>query len=180
MADVSYQPNVYRKHGGNELVVASSGTVTVESGGTIAIESGGAITNAGTLTNSGSIANTGAVTNSSAGSVRETVTTKSTAQTLDGYGATLIGSTSAGALEYKLKKPAAAGCHRYLTVRKSTAGGLTIASATGSDACKFNYSKSKITAKTALQGETLHLFAPSSTTWTIVGYSTAAETYTCT
>lgn len=41
MADATYQPGVYRKHGGNELVVASSGTITVESGGTIDVQSGG-------------------------------------------------------------------------------------------------------------------------------------------
>ena len=35
MADESYQPKVYRKQGGDELVVASGGTITVESGGSI-------------------------------------------------------------------------------------------------------------------------------------------------
>ena len=35
MADASYQPKVYRKRGGDELVVASGGTITVESGGAI-------------------------------------------------------------------------------------------------------------------------------------------------
>lgn len=33
MADASYQPKVYRKLGGDELVVASGGTVTIEAGG---------------------------------------------------------------------------------------------------------------------------------------------------
>ena len=42
--DSTYQPSVYRKHGGNELVVASGGTITVQSGGTIAYESGAIIT----------------------------------------------------------------------------------------------------------------------------------------
>lgn len=44
MADTTYQPAVYRKQGGNELVVASGGTITVESGGTIEVESGGILT----------------------------------------------------------------------------------------------------------------------------------------
>lgn len=35
MPDASYQPKVYRKQGGNELVVASGGAVTVESGGKV-------------------------------------------------------------------------------------------------------------------------------------------------
>ena len=41
MADATYQPKVYRKQGGAEFVVASSGAVTVESGGQIDLESGG-------------------------------------------------------------------------------------------------------------------------------------------
>lgn len=33
MPDGTYQPYVYRKQGGNELVIASGGTITIESGG---------------------------------------------------------------------------------------------------------------------------------------------------
>lgn len=40
MADASYQPKVYKKQGGNELVVASGGKITVESGGEIEYQSG--------------------------------------------------------------------------------------------------------------------------------------------
>ena len=36
MPDSTYQPKVYRKQGGNELVVASGGLITVEAGGAIA------------------------------------------------------------------------------------------------------------------------------------------------
>ena len=35
MADGTYQPKVYRKQGGDELVVASGGVINVESGGAI-------------------------------------------------------------------------------------------------------------------------------------------------
>jgi hypothetical protein len=35
MADATYQPKVYRKSGGDELIVASGGKITVESGGMI-------------------------------------------------------------------------------------------------------------------------------------------------
>ena len=38
---MSYQPKVYRKQGGDELVVASGGAITIESGGTLELESGG-------------------------------------------------------------------------------------------------------------------------------------------
>jgi hypothetical protein len=49
-ADTTYQSKVYRKNGGEELVVASGGQITVESGGEITIESGG-ILNLESLTN---------------------------------------------------------------------------------------------------------------------------------
>jgi hypothetical protein len=39
MSDESYQPKVYRKQGGDELVVASGGKITIESGGEIDLES---------------------------------------------------------------------------------------------------------------------------------------------
>ncbi len=35
MADTTYQPKVYRKQGGNELVVANTGIINIETGGII-------------------------------------------------------------------------------------------------------------------------------------------------
>jgi len=43
-ADTTYQSKVYRKNGGEELVVADGGKILVESGGTIEVESGGTMT----------------------------------------------------------------------------------------------------------------------------------------
>lgn len=40
---MTYQRKVYKKQGGDELVVASGGVVTVQSGGKITVESGGEI-----------------------------------------------------------------------------------------------------------------------------------------
>jgi len=40
MADASYQPKVYRKQGGNELVVASGGQIKIETGGKVVPNSG--------------------------------------------------------------------------------------------------------------------------------------------
>lgn len=37
MADASYQPKVYRKQGGDELIVASGGAIDIESGGALKI-----------------------------------------------------------------------------------------------------------------------------------------------
>lgn len=47
---MAYNSGVYRSHGGNDLVIASSGTVTMQSGSTMTIASGAAATLAGTLT----------------------------------------------------------------------------------------------------------------------------------
>jgi hypothetical protein len=44
MADTTYQPKVYRKQGGDELVVADGGIIRVESGGSIISESGAIMT----------------------------------------------------------------------------------------------------------------------------------------
>ena len=38
MADTTYQPSVYRKRGGTELVIATGGSLTIESGGTFTID----------------------------------------------------------------------------------------------------------------------------------------------
>lgn len=43
MADGTYSPKVYRKQGGDEIVVADDGIIRVESGGSILMESGGFI-----------------------------------------------------------------------------------------------------------------------------------------
>ena len=43
MADGTYSPKTYRKQGGDEIVVAASGAITIESSGALAVESGGGI-----------------------------------------------------------------------------------------------------------------------------------------
>lgn len=40
MADATYQPKVYKKQGGNELVVASGGKIVIETGGQLVPNSG--------------------------------------------------------------------------------------------------------------------------------------------
>jgi len=48
---MSYQPKVYRKQGGAEMVVADGGTLTVESGGTVAVASGSTFNDDGAVRN---------------------------------------------------------------------------------------------------------------------------------
>lgn len=43
---MSYQPKTYRKQGGDELVIASSGTLTIEAGGALALNTAAATTTA--------------------------------------------------------------------------------------------------------------------------------------
>lgn len=45
MADATFQPKVYRKQGGDTLVVASGGTLSVESGGALSVASGAIVSN---------------------------------------------------------------------------------------------------------------------------------------
>lgn len=52
MADATYTPKVYKKQGGDQLVVASGGSILVESGGAI-LPSGGAVPNLTALTDNG-------------------------------------------------------------------------------------------------------------------------------
>ncbi len=50
MSDSTYQPKMYEKQGGDELVVASGGKITVEAGGIIDASAGTTILGPGTVT----------------------------------------------------------------------------------------------------------------------------------
>lgn len=80
----SYETKVYKKQGGDELVVESGGTITVKSGGTLNIESGAAVKAGGTqasaitsLTDS----STGTATNTIAAATNTDALTDSTTGT---------------------------------------------------------------------------------------------------
>jgi len=205
MADGSYLPLVYRKQGGDILVVASGGKITVESGGTIdneatitstgtnTIESGGTLNinsgatlyNKGTLDSTGAIslkgtmALTGVVTATSDGRIvkqHNAYVASSTAAlgNIMPYGHALVGSSSAGAHAYKIRKPQTTGDRMTLICRGSS-GALTIVPATGAYACKFlgTAAKGTITFGANAEGAALDLVAVTSTNWGLVGYSTS-------
>lgn len=170
MADATYQPKAYRKQGGDEMVFASGGTLTLESGATL--------TDAATAAHSGANTFTGTVTHSAA--VVSTLTAASTASTLLGYGTSLIGSTAAGALAYNLNRPGTAGARKTIVIRAST-GALTVISSTvTAQLCKFHRTLTTLTFGANADGMALDLVGETSTSWGIVGYSTAAGTYSCT
>jgi hypothetical protein len=97
---MSYQPKVYRKQGGNELVVASGGTLTIESGGTFA--NAGTTAYTGTQTfdeiaaNDASLAITGLAATAGAGGA---VAIAGGATTTSGVGGavSLVGGAGSGA-----------------------------------------------------------------------------------
>lgn len=99
MADATYQPAVYRKQGGNELVVASSGLITVESGGDINLESGGDINLA-----SGSRINV-----SAGGGIFSPVTYTTVASTFGNHGVLAIDAVTTNATTHTIGIPVA-GC----------------------------------------------------------------------
>lgn len=95
MADATYQPKVYKKTGGDTLVIASGGTLTVESGGIVSVESGGYITNA-------------------------VQTAATTATTILPYGLTVVTGTTAGPT-FLISNPLV-GVAKYLSLTNATSG----------------------------------------------------------
>jgi hypothetical protein len=144
MADPSYQPLVYRKQGGNELVVASGGKITVESGGIIEYQSGAFPTQAVTVmtTTSGTITNNGLTT---------------------------IGTTIASA--YTLATPSAAGMSK--TIVDTVHGATTVLQVVSTASTGVTFSAgattaylSKLTFTSNIQS--IQLISTSTSNWAVV------------
>lgn len=127
MADATFPlagQGVYRKQGGKELVVGSSGTLTIEAGGTLSITTGATVSlSSGTpLTASGS---TGIIVIDSGGQIAVPVTvTTSSAGTVTNFGVFAFGSTSANA--YTLTAPDRPGLRK--TIINTVSGASTVTS----------------------------------------------------
>ena len=136
---MGYQTGVYRKQGGDDLVIASSGTITMESGSTMTIASGAAATLAGTLT----VASGGAVTMASGSAITLSAgaklawpvqTAASTATTITAVGLTMVTATTA-AQTYLMANPVV-GVRKWLAIAGASSGddtdavAATIAAAT--------------------------------------------------
>lgn len=141
----------------NNGTFASSGTFTLESGGTNTINA------SVTLTNKGIIAN------SSNGQIRERVVLASTAQALKVNGLSVIGSTAAGALNYTLAAPGAAGIRKTIWCKNST-GACTVTVSTGATVNLTTTRKLTWTATGDLQG--VELVSSTTANWCVLFRST--------
>lgn len=144
MADATYQPKIYRKQGGNILVVASTGQITVESGGGINIESGGNITI------------------DDGGQIVQPVVSETTAAALSNSGVSVItkGTTGTGANTYTIDAPAT-GVPKYLSATAANTSEHIIVQANTN--VSFDPAGSK---------DKLKIVAPG--LYTLIGVSTAA------
>jgi hypothetical protein len=97
MADASYAPKVYKKDGGNTLVVASGGTLSVESGGTLTYNgttvSGGSVV-ANDITGGDSTLDITGLAGSSSNGGRVLITAGAGDSTNTGGAASLVGGGS--------------------------------------------------------------------------------------
>lgn len=132
MTDSTYQPKVYRKQGGDELVVASGGTVTVESGGSITVS--GVTVDSSTLAVTGLLATAAELNRAADASTRVVSLAVTTAITeLAHDGKLLVMDGAGGARTFTL--PAATGSggkYRFIVGAVNTSGYL-IKSVAGAD-----------------------------------------------
>lgn len=122
---MTYQPSVYREQGGNTLVIASSGKISMESGSTMTIASGAGATLAATLT----VASGGAISVASGGSISfatggyvagytETVATSATALTAAGL--SIVTGTTVGPT-FLIANPIT-GVAKYISLAAASSG----------------------------------------------------------
>lgn len=170
---MTYQTGVYRKQGGDDLVIASSGTITMESGSTMTIASGAAATLAGTLT----IASGGAVTVASGASVTLSAgavlawpvqTAGTTATTITAVGLTMVGATT-DAPTYLMSNPVV-GVRKWLSIAAASSGdeGNAIIAAATTGVSFDTSGQNKITLETtSLRG--VSLVGVTTARWAVVG-----------
>jgi hypothetical protein len=156
---MSYNAKIYRKQGGNEMVVASGGTLTVESGGAVAIS--------GTI----SIASGGSI----AGPV-QTLSSTQTATNVTNYGLSVLTGTSTSPT-YTLAAPVV-GVPKHISLSASSS-----AAAAG---CKLNSNTTGVSfdttggnqltfTTTSLKG--VVLVAQSTSKWRIASAYHSAASY---
>ncbi len=167
MADDTYQALVYMKQGATELVVASSGLVTVESGGVINVASGGAVT----VDSGGSIALSGAAY------VSLPTETFSTAATLANSGLSILSNGSSAPATWTLTAPVA-GVQKYILFATDFgASGIGYILAGAGVTFESSVSSTNAYARVAESDHRLSLLGVNTTSW-MVTYKTTGVTFT--
>lgn len=157
MADATYQPKVYRKQGGDELVITSSGTLTVE--GRLDLASGSSFSFA---SGSGFAVPT------------QTLTSTQTATNITNFGLSILTGTTTGPT-YTLAAPVA-GTLKWISMTSSSSGvthrAVINANTTG---VSFDTTGGNVItmATSAIRG--LTLVGASATSWRVAGVYTGAS-----
>ena len=165
MADGTYQVKVYEKQGGAELVVASSGYITVESGGQVDVESGGHI----------DLESGGYISVADGGYIQLPVVTDTTAAALENSGVSVIKTTSVKRI-FQLGAPAA-GKEKYVVATVAAATSWASITSTGANANARFMLIGASTHKQVRMAATgvVHLVGQSSTLWIVVAKTTGAS-----
>lgn len=151
MPDATYQPKVYRKQGGDELVVASGGAITLESGGSLTYQAGAYPV-----------------------IPIQTLGTSQTATNITNFGLTRLTGTTTGPT-YTLAAPVA-GVTKYLHLN-ATSSGVTHRAIVNANTTGVSFDTTggnQITlATSALRGVTLVGYTTAA--WKIVGVQSGAS-----
>lgn len=172
-----FQPLVYRQLGGNELVVASSGLITVQAGGQLTMNSSNLNVNSGGNLIVGSsgvltVASSGVMSIATGGQVALPVTTQATTSgTITNFGLTLIGTTIADG--YTLADPDRAGLLKaiFCTIHGATTVVSTVTTASTNVTIGAT-SDGTATIRRVLNftnaGQAIVLISSSTTAWVVV------------
>jgi hypothetical protein len=162
MADDTYQPLVYMKQEGNELVVASSGLITVESGGSFDVESGGGID-----VESGAdidVESGGHIDIADGGYLAFPVVTDTTAANLSNYGISYIANASSALSTFILDAPVA-GVEKFI-ICDGTFNSTAVGYIDASSGISIGSTQRYMSIKTAYA--TMHLIGRATTAWQVI------------
>lgn len=157
---MSYNAKVYRKQGGNELIVASGGTLEVQSGGTLSLTD--AIASAGSLVSTSPTAGMGYATG--AGGAVTQITDATTAVTLDKVTGAITtvaqNIAAAGEVQFTVNNSTVAATDLVVVnVKSGSTGGTTVASVTAVGAGSFQITLTNLHASVAESGTLVLNFA---------------------
>lgn len=184
---MSYQPAVYRKQGGDELVIASSGKLNLESGSTATFAGTHAIASGGTLTiESGGEINvdSGGTLSLDSGAIAyakaQTLAVADAATAVTKTGVTFLVGSTTGPI-YTLATPPVAGYAKDIAMMASSSGvthravlfsgstGYTFGNVVGDQGNTLTF------ATSTCHG--IRLVASSSTAWRVIGFWPVAPAF---